>query len=34
MIVDKPLSELEQYKPPLTRQPDFDAFWERALIYT
>lgn len=28
---DLPLRELEQYKPPLTRQPDFDAFWERTL---
>ena len=32
MIVDKPLLELEQYKPALTRQPDFDVFWERSLI--
>ena len=28
---DLPLSELEKYKPELTRQPDFDAFWERSL---
>jgi cephalosporin-C deacetylase len=27
MIVDKPLSELEQYRPALTRADDFDTFW-------
>jgi cephalosporin-C deacetylase len=31
MIVDKPLSELEGYQPPLTAQPDFDAFWQKTL---
>lgn len=31
MIVDMPLSELEQYTPALTRQPDFDAFWQQTL---
>src|SRR5579862_2972705 len=31
MIVDKPLSELEQYRPALTAQPDFDAFWQKNL---
>ena len=31
MIIDKPLAELEQYKPSLTRQQDFDAFWEQTL---
>ena len=31
MIVDKPLSELEQYRPTLTAEPDFDAFWEQTL---
>lgn len=31
MLVDKPLAELEQYRPPLTRQPDFDSFWEQSL---
>ncbi|NLG27635.1 MAG: acetylxylan esterase [Chloroflexi bacterium] len=30
-IFDKPLQELETYKPPLTREDDFDAFWERTL---
>jgi len=28
--VDYPLSQLEQYVPELTAEPDFDAFWERA----
>jgi Acetyl esterase (deacetylase) len=28
---DLPLSELEKYKPALTRQPDFDTFWDRTL---
>lgn len=31
MLVDKPLAELEQYHPPLTRQPDFESFWEQSL---
>ena len=31
MLIDKPLAELELYKPPLTRQHDFDAFWEQTL---
>lgn len=28
---DLPLDELRTYRPPLTRQPDFDAFWEETL---
>ena len=32
MIIDKPLAELEQYKPLLTRQHDFDAFWEQTRV--
>jgi len=31
MIVDKPLSELELYKPDLTAQADFDSFWEETI---
>ncbi len=31
MLIDKPLAELELYKPSLTRQHDFDAFWEQTL---
>ena len=31
MIVDMPLEELRVYRPALTRQPDFDAFWELTL---
>jgi cephalosporin-C deacetylase len=31
MIVDKPLSELEQYRPALTAQDDFEAFWQQTL---
>lgn len=31
MIVDMPLSELEQYRPPLTAQEDFAAFWQQTL---
>lgn len=30
-LYDKPLEELVVYDPPLTAQPDFDAFWERTL---
>lgn len=30
-LYDKPLEELVIYDPPLTAQPDFDAFWERTL---
>lgn len=30
-LYDKPLKELVVYDPPLTRQPDFDAFWQRTL---
>ncbi|MFD0869770.1 acetylxylan esterase [Paenibacillus residui] len=29
-LVDMPLSELEKYKPALTAEPDFDAFWGEA----
>lgn len=28
---DLPLSELQEYQPPLTRQPDFEAFWRDTL---
>jgi cephalosporin-C deacetylase len=31
VLIDKPLAELELYKPSLTRQRDFDAFWEQTL---
>src|SRR5579883_1157258 len=31
MIVDKPLSELEQYRPALTAEDDFEAFWQQTL---
>ena len=30
-LADKPLSELVTYRPPLTRESDFDAFWDRTL---
>ncbi len=30
-LIDKPLEELREYRPALTRQPDFDAYWERTL---
>jgi len=30
-LYDKPLAELVVYDPPLTREPDFDAFWEATL---
>lgn len=30
-LYDKPLAELVLYDPPLTREPDFDAFWEATL---
>lgn len=30
-LYDKPLEELVVYDPPLTCQPDFDAFWARTL---
>jgi cephalosporin-C deacetylase len=29
MLFDMPLEKLRTYEPPLTRQPDFAAFWER-----
>ena len=29
--IDLPLEELRVYTPALTRQPDFDAYWERTL---
>lgn len=29
MRVDMPLVELQKYRPPLTREPEFDAFWEK-----
>ncbi len=31
MIVDMPLAELEQYRPQLTAQADFQAFWQQTL---
>lgn len=31
MIIDKPLYELELYRPPLTATEDFALFWEQAL---
>jgi cephalosporin-C deacetylase len=31
MIVDKPLSELREYRPSLTARPDFDDFWNKTL---
>jgi cephalosporin-C deacetylase len=31
MLVDMPRAELEQYRPELTAEPDFDAFWQRSL---
>ncbi len=30
-LFDLPLEELKNYKPALTRQPDFDSFWNKAL---
>lgn len=27
MRVDMPLAQLKEFRPPLTRRPDFDAFW-------
>ncbi len=30
-LYDLPLEQLKNYKPELTRQPDFDDFWNRAL---
>ena len=30
-LFDKPLEELVVYDPPLTKKPDFDAFWARTL---
>lgn len=30
-IFDKPLEQLRQYRPSLTREPDFDAFWQATL---
>lgn len=27
--LDEKIRELEQFRPPLTRRPDFDAFWQR-----
>lgn len=28
---DKPLEELVNYDPPLTREPDLDTYWARTL---
>lgn len=30
-VVDKPLADLVVYRPPLTRESDFDAFWSKTL---
>jgi len=30
-IFDYPLPKLQEYRPPLTRQPDFEAFWQETL---
>ncbi len=30
-IYDKPLEELVVYDPPMTKEPDFDAFWQATL---
>jgi len=30
-LYDMPLEQLKNYKPPLTKQSDFDEFWERSL---
>jgi len=30
-IIDLPLEELRVYRPPLTKEPDFDDFWARTL---
>ncbi len=30
-LIDLPLSQLETYRPQLTREPDFDAFWSQTL---
>jgi cephalosporin-C deacetylase len=30
-LVDFPLSQLQEYRPPLTREDDFDEFWEDTL---
>ena len=31
MIIGRPLSELESYKPKLTKAPDFEEFWRNSL---
>jgi len=30
-LYDMPLEELKKYKPALTKQKDFDEFWEKSL---
>ena len=30
-LVDLPLAQLQEYRPALTREPDFDAFWDATL---
>ncbi|MGE5597856.1 MAG: acetylxylan esterase, partial [Bacteroidota bacterium] len=27
-LIDLPLPELQRYQPPLTREPDYQAFWD------
>ncbi|HPU42547.1 MAG TPA: acetylxylan esterase [Acetivibrio clariflavus] len=34
MQYDMPLEELKKYKPQLTKQPDFDEFWDKSLKKT
>lgn len=29
--IDMPLEQLREYRPPLTRQPDFDDYWKRTI---
>ena len=31
MLIGRPLAELEKYRPPLTKRPDFEEFWKRTL---
>jgi len=31
MLIGKPLAELQKYRPQLTKQGDFDVFWDKTL---
>ena len=31
MLIGKPLAELQKYRPQLTKQGDFDEFWDKTL---